>query len=79
MGRMCCLFFLFPILVIGWVPYFLCTIFLDLTDGKLTKWIRYPITFLVALIGIPMGVLTIPFAIIYWIYKLIRDCCFFKT
>ena len=78
MGKMCCCFFLFPILVIGWVPYYLCTIFLDQTDGRWPNWLRYPLAVFVFILGIPLGLIAIPFAIIYWLYKIFRDCCYVR-
>ena len=38
--------------------------------------LRYVLVMLVFTLGIALGVLAIPFAIIYCIYKLVHDCCY---
>jgi len=65
----------FPFICLWYVPYFLSSIFLDQTE-KWTNWVRYPLTALIFIIGVPLGAASIPFALIYCIYVILRDCCF---
>ena len=58
----------FPFICIVWVPIFLSTYFLDHTDKRLTNLIRVPLCILIFIIGIPLGALAIPFALLYCIY-----------
>lgn len=72
----CCIFVCLPILVIAYVPWFLASLFLDQTENRMPKALRYILVVFVFLLGIPLGVIAIPFAIIFCIYKLIHDCCY---
>mmetsp|Transcript_30573 Transcript_30573/g.37693 ORF Transcript_30573/g.37693 Transcript_30573/m.37693 type:complete len:173 (-) Transcript_30573:347-865(-) len=73
-----CIFFCFPVLVIFYVPWFLAALFLDKTEGCMPSVLRYFLVIFVFLVGIPLGVAAIPFAIIFMIYKLIHDCCYVR-
>lgn len=75
-GRFVFLLMCFPFFCVFYVPYFLSTIFLDQTEGKLTNWVRYPLNVLIVLIGIPLGAASIPFFLVYLIFLLMRDCCY---
>ena len=73
-----CIFFCFPILVIVYVPWFISALFLDKTEKCLPWPIRYFLVLLVFIASIPLGVIAIPFALIYCIYKLVHDCCYLR-
>ena len=77
-GKFCMYFFCFPFIVIYEVPKFLAIIFLDQTEGHLTNWIRYPLVVLIFFVGIPLGVIAIPFAIIWCIYLIFHECCYIR-
>ena len=75
-GRIFLFIMCFPFICIVWVPIFLSTIFLDHTDNRLTNWLRVPLCILIFIIGIPLGALAIPFALIYCIYLVFYQCCY---
>lgn len=75
-GRFLLILMCFPLFCIFIVPYFLSTIFLDQTEGKMSNWVRYPLNVLIIILGIPLGVISIPFFLLYCIYLLVRDCCY---
>ena len=66
----------FPLIVTYWVPHFICSIFLDQTEDRLTNWVRYPLVVIIFILCIPLGVIAIPFAIIYIIFLIFYQCCY---
>ena len=38
--------------------------------------VRYLLVAIIFILGLPLGVASIPFALVYCIYRILRDCCF---
>lgn len=80
-SNLVCVFCCFPFIVLFYVPYLLTIAFLEQTDSKhrnWSNWLRVPIAFLTFILGIPIGVLAIPFAFVGIIFKLVHDCCYVR-
>lgn len=80
-SNLVCLFFCFPIIVLFTVPYLLTIGFLEQTDSmhsNWSNWLRVPVAILTFILGIPLGVIAIPFALVAIIYKLVHDCCYVR-
>lgn len=82
LNTFCCIFVCFPFIVLIYVPVFLWTIVMDATDEKRwnwSNWVRVPLAILAAVvIGIPLGVIAIPFALIYMVYLVVHECCYLR-
>lgn len=74
--RYCLYAMCFPLVCIGFVAYWISIAFLRKTRGKWPNWVRYPLSFLIFLLGIPLGVVAIPFLIIYGVWRVIHVCCY---
>ena len=77
-GTFFCLFMCFPFIIMWFVPRALSSIFLDKTEDRLTNWVRWPLAVLIFILGIPLGVAAIPFAIIYCIFLIFLKCCYVR-
>ena len=76
LGTFFCIFICFPFIVIYYVPNFITMIFLDQTEDRLTNWVRWPLAVLIFILCIPLGVIAIPFAIIYCFFLIFYQCCY---
>lgn len=78
LGKFFLIFMCFPFICMYHVPIFITTIFLDQTDNKWPNWLRYPITVILFVLGIPLGLISVPFALLWCIYLMFHECCYLR-
>lgn len=69
-------FIFLPVILVLATPVFLSIIWLDCTEKKhMSAWLRYGLTPLIFVCGIPLTLIAVPCALVYALFYLVRTHC----